>query len=132
MDPELQKKVTEILDYLLQTTKASVDFAAEQLPLIAWEQVAFARVWYTLLTALAVAAVVWLLKPGLRGIKQLYKRDPDGMLSFLATIGYVVAWVFVVPVGFTVMRTAVLAWAAPRVYLLEWAVGLVRRAQGGS
>lgn len=131
MDPALQQKVTEILDYLLKTTKAGVDFASEQLPLVAWEQVAFARVWYPLVVVLCVAGIaVTASTRRWQWVRAWDKEHTDkedrGIAISVYTVGMIIATAILGVALFIHLKIAVLAWFAPRVYLLQWAVELVK------
>lgn len=127
MDPVLQAKLTEILDYLLQTTKAGVDFASQQLPLIAWEQVAFARAWYTVVTTLCVlmgGVLLWRW-PKIREYDKTLCIADRGLPTTVATVAFVVLGIATV----MNLHAALQVWFAPRVYLLNWAAELVRQAK---
>lgn len=122
MDPALQQKLAEILDYLLQTTKASVEFAGQQLPLIAWEQVAFARAWHTTLVVLPLVGFAILL----HYVRVAYAREADEDVRAGLWAAGLVGGVVCAGVAGTNLYWALMAWFAPRVYLLNWAAELVR------
>lgn len=128
MNDQLQQKLGEILDYLLQTTKAGVDFASQQLPLIAWEQVAFARAWHTAWVVMPVVAAL----VGWRYVHGWWSRlggqedaDEKGVCFVVGAIG---GGICGITAGVN-LYWALMVWLAPRVYLLNWAVDLVRQAR---
>lgn len=132
MDDRLRQTLAEILDYLLQTTKAGVDFATQQLPLVAWEQVAFARAWHTAWVGIPIVAGVigWHYVHGwwttrLAPPDALVSEDEQVACWVVGTIG---GGCCAVVAGVN-LYWALMAWVAPRVYLLNWAVDLLKKTK---
>ena len=125
MDPELQKKLAAILDYLLETSKQAVDFASDQLPLVAWEMIAYARAWHTVITVIAALVLLWWLT----GMRKVIKGCNDRLPSYDKDLPWALWALCLIPINLTLfiqLSEALKAWFAPRVYLLEWAASLIK------
>lgn len=132
MDPELQKRLAAILDYLLETTKKGVELAGEQLPLIAWEQVAYARAWHTTIVCISLLIIFIALRKW-KSVRAWDKEHTYAADEGVPTAFYVVAAIVIPSIVFAFQLNSMLkVWFAPRVYLLEWAVSLASSATSGT
>lgn len=117
MNQELQKALAEWLRAALAATQT----IAGQIPPMLWEQVAYGRVWWTVMTAtilglgLLGAVLLW------RWSGRLESRTAEGTST--RAIGRAWAVVIAIMTGFLTLwpaSWAVQAWVAPRVFLLNW------------
>jgi hypothetical protein len=125
MNEQLQKQLAEYLAALSATVKSGSDFVLEQAPLLVQEKVVYGRVIETALLIAGVGAVcfaVWVFKKGWTYEADSYMDDTRLMLTIPAVIGGVVATIATV----TQMSAVAMVWFAPRLYILEWVVGMVR------
>ena len=129
MKDELQLKMVEILTAIQVGVGKSADFALEQLPDIAQQYVLYGRVWSTvsMLWWLAMlAAFAWVaLRFGFLSKKVdgcgdwTAARAAAALFGTAATVitSYIFPWE---------LRSAMLVWLAPKVWLLKEVAGLVQ------
>jgi hypothetical protein len=126
MNPELQKELATWLMNLREAADAGASFVLEQAPLIVQEKVAYGRVMHTASVVafllLAVAATYVALR--------FYKAgQEDDWENILHVLGFMLAAI-AVPASFASaiesFGPCVMAWFAPRLYVLEWLAGIVK------
>jgi uncharacterized membrane protein len=124
MDPELTKQLQQLLAALLANAQDAATWAKAELPLLVQEKVAFGRAWNT--TILAISVVLGIVVYHAYTRWKLHKfRDDDNKWA-ACTFG-VIAPAFVVGIIFLVsLRWTLLAWFAPRLYILEWLIDMIR------
>ncbi len=130
MNPDLQKELALWLSAIREGAQQGASFAIEQAPLVVQEKILYGRITSLLLVLLAVVAFVlsvrvyrsaWAvnraaLANGGKGYCDIWPETQGAMqcvLSFVAACG---SLVFAIAAG----NTAVLAWCAPRLYIIEW------------
>lgn len=130
MNDELQGKLAEILGSLStqvqQATDASVDFAKEQLPLVAKEIVAWA-IWSNAIAAslclVGAVACGLLCFLAWRLAERAYKKDSNSEEDFfwgMAGLAAAIVGVFLLIFSAARVSGIVKPIVAPRVYLIEW------------
>ena len=128
MKDELQTKLTEILTAIQVGVSKTADFTSEQLPDIAQQYVLYGRVWSTVsvLWWLAMlAAFAWVaLRFGFLSKKVDRWGDWSGARLAAALAGTAATGIS----SFTLLwelRSAMLVWFAPKVWLLKEVAGLL-------
>lgn len=114
---ELQKAVADMLVKATQAAEAAGKFAIEQLPDVAHQYVMYIGIVHTLWVVFGfflLGLVVWCIKQG-------RKYDEDGYF-IVAVFGTVAG---VMCIGFSI-STAIMAFVAPKVLLIQWAAELVK------
>lgn len=123
---ELEKTVADILVKATNAAEAAGKFAVEQLPDIAQQYVMYRGVMALLSIGIAVVAVAAAVLLSLRAYKKVKSHEWPG-IEFMP-VGMVGGFVILVSVveGLSAMDTAVLAFFAPKVLLIQWAATLVK------
>ena len=129
MKDELQLKLVEILTAIQTGVSKGADFALEQLPDIAQQYVLYGRVWHTasVLWWLAVlASSVWVaLRLGFLSKKvDGWGEWTEGRVA--AAMSGTVTTVITSYIFLWELRSAMLVWFAPKVWLLKEVAGLVQ------
>ena len=118
MKDELQSKLVEVLTSIQNASAQAADFTMEQLPDIAQSYVTFGIVSSSLWAALGliVFAAAWygIVKAEQEGCHDGFLYVLGGMLSLLP-----------LAVGLTQLQSAILAWYAPKVWLLKEIASMV-------
>lgn len=130
MNPEIQKELLTWLTQIRETAEKGAGFVAEQAPLVAREAISYGRVAH-LVAALAIgiciAAVLYLAL--VKYWKTAWEATDDAPVIMLN----IVVALFTIPFifeGFVPQaRLALLAWFAPRIYIIEWLSELVKGAR---
>lgn len=115
MDAELQKRMLEYLDTLEGTVKAGADFAADQVPLLAQEWLAWCF-WSSVLGAAASIVVCLILGFTCWMLGRVKDPNEGHVVAFIICCGLAVL-LFIPAAACTVQ--AVKVKVAPRVVLLE-------------
>jgi hypothetical protein len=129
MNEELQSKLVEVLTGISEGVAQAKDFAVEQLPDVAQQYIMFGMVWETTAFAMLIAATGLCCWVFVRGWKlALDKKSSYGeadrgqlMMLFSSMTGIVFAIFAVVQ-----LRSTLLVWLAPKLYLLQGIAGLVK------
>lgn len=119
---ELQNRLFGVLDYLGDLTKQGIDFAGQQVPLIAHDIVMYGAISGWVYTGLGliligIAVVLW------RKIKDA--EDSDA--SFLLMVGSVVLLSLGSLTFCMHLNDAIKVTFAPRLYLIEWVADQVKQ-----
>jgi hypothetical protein len=122
MNDELQRQLAEFLKFLLAQAQDATTWAKTQIPPLIEDKIRFGRVWHSIvaLVCLGLASQLW------RFVRHAWRQIPD---DDDWTLGLVAgAFGVAVAVGFALdaLRDAVLAWTAPRLYVVEWLVALTK------
>ena len=134
MNEQLQQQLAEYLKAIASTAQQGASFVMEQAPLVVQEKIALGRVTLTAWMVLCVVACVPLVRFGMshwgraRAICKeqgdAYYRDEEvphglaGGLSVACGCACVIA-------ALALIEPVATVWFAPRLYILEWAMGLV-------
>ena len=125
MDDQLQQQLAAYLKEIATAARAGADFAIEQAPLVVQEKIAYARVSETAFCVLAVLgafiaaqAFVWGTREG--------GMDADNPLAFVAQLAGGILCVVLTIGSLAQLNTVMLVWFAPRLYILEWVMGLLK------
>lgn len=135
MNPELQKELVAWLAALRETAQQGTSFALEQAPLLVQEKIAYGRAWSLCLTAVCVVGFTvgvrfwragWVAYQAARAEAErrgdLWIETEGGVRCAMAAIGCVITGVF----GVAATQMAVKAWFAPRLYIVEWLIDLLK------
>lgn len=127
MSPKLDEAGADALKGLMEFAKSAKEFTLEQAPLLAKEVVAFGRVWWTFMSVVGLVGACVLLMSFYYTQKYsaLYTntRAPEdykyqSIGNFWLALGFVGGIALVVSVASAAPYHAVLAWFAPRVYII--------------
>lgn len=122
MNEQLQKELAAWLSQLREATQSGASFAIDQAPKIVQEKIIVGRVEETVFFVALVA-----LTFGLAWFVRHVSRDDypsEGAIigSIFAGIGMCITAVL----SFVAFHNAAMAWFAPRIYVIEWLVGMVK------
>ena len=129
---KLEDSLSEILVWLKEAAQGGADFAAEQAPLVCQEIVAYGRVYHTAWIAIIFvlwSTVVMFLWLNIRKVTRDDSWDdseltPQGVRGLVGSIVFAIA-TFVLSIEggtgiFSHGKDAMLAWFAPRLYIVEY------------
>lgn len=134
MNEELQKQLAEYLGTLLEAAKSGAAFASEQVPLVIQEKIVYGRVVETLTAVIGVVGLIGLPLFACKAIKNLlasedipYDKHEESNRLVIQGFGYVVlAFMSLIALMFLDhIGSAIKAWTAPRLYIIEWLSSLV-------
>lgn len=114
MNEQLQQQLAEYLKAIATAAQHGAGFVMEQAPLVVQERLLFGRIVFSvpLILAAVVLPVAWKMsRPN---------RDDGGYIAVCAVAGLAC-----LAVVFT-FDLFVKVWFAPRLYILEWALSLVK------
>jgi len=124
VDPELQKQLAELLRALLANAQDAATWAKAEIPLLVQEKIAFGRAWETTGLVLFLVGVGGLALAWRKWNAHQFDDDDD-------KVGVAVALTFasIVMGTFTgsQLHDTLLVWFAPRLYILEWLIGMVKK-----
>lgn len=123
MSEQLQQQLAEYLKAILTAAQSGANFVTQQAPLVVQEKIAYGRVMETLWfvgVIVCLSPIVWL---SIRYFKDAVKASDDGPVFLLNIIGIVGSLAAI----WFAAQSAALVWFAPRLYILEWAMSLVKK-----
>ena len=133
MNEEAKKKLSEFLTKALDAAEKGGDFILEQAPLVAQEAVAYGRAFHT---SAVVVGVLVLVVGGIVGYRLVRRGlaalSEDNMSDggFFSVLSGIVTLFFSLGMGVVQvnghMSECLMAWFAPRLYLIEYAKELVK------
>lgn len=123
MKERIEESWTKIEEYVSSTA----DFAIEQAPLVAQEIVMFGRVWNSLIVVICMAAIFGVAIGYIKAFRYCKKHDSfnwdNDDYCFASVIYGMLSLIVIIPSligGFTACKMAVMAWFAPRLYIIEY------------
>jgi hypothetical protein len=123
MDEQMKTTLAEYMKKMLAAVETGANFAADQIPLIVQEKLAFDFWWSAVWVVLAVAGVIfgiWLI----RGGNKLYKIDKYNDM----VVGYFFGGFSLLAAGSIIglINTyyALKISLAPRLYIIDWLLGM--------
>ena len=126
------EQAKELVQWLLDVLKQTQGFVMEQAPALAREIIAFGRVYETtqlVVAALALGCGLWYLALRLSEAVKVLNESDDSGICVPIFIRLMVQGMVCTIGGFTgvcvSLHDAILVWAAPRLYLLEYLGGLL-------
>jgi hypothetical protein len=126
VNEQLQQQLAEYLKAIATTAEKGAGFVIEQAPLVVQEKIAYGRVVETATLVAALAGAVALYRFTRWSWTQAVADDFDNPLYFLGGIVGAVG-VTVAAIGSVGQFNAVaMVWFAPRLYILEWALSLIK------
>ena len=131
MNDELQNKLAEVLGGIAEGVTQAKDFAVEQLPDVAQQYIMFGMVWETVaFVVLVTISVVFALvfKSGWCWHKEINAKPGfhDDVGAFMVMLCSGIAFAFAVMGTLVQLKTVLLVWFAPKLYLLQGIAGLVK------
>lgn len=124
MNDALQQQLADLLAKLSAVAQDSAAWAAQQIPPLVQEKIAFGRAWETSAFVIIVLALAPLGYWTWRGWRRAYRDDFDFDTTFpmsLASIPFLG-----LSLGALVqLHDVMLVWFAPRLYIVEWLMDLV-------
>lgn len=132
MDPALQQQLAAYIKAILATAQSGAAFVAEQAPLVVQEKIAYGRLLFPVeAIGFAIAGVV-LARLSVKFYRiasesggrygDIWPERKGGLLNMLTACGACLCSVFALMSAETAMQV----WFAPRLYILEWALSLVK------
>lgn len=122
MNDNLQRQLAEFLKFLLTQAQDATTWAKTQVPPLVEEKIRFGRVWHSVVVVLCAAAMWLLMKFAKWCWTKLDDNDDWGAASAAAVIGCIV----LATVAYDNFHDAVLAWTAPRLYIVQWLIEMVK------
>jgi hypothetical protein len=120
MSDELQRQLAEFLKFLLAQAQDATTWAKAQLPPLVDEKIRFGRVWHSLVVVICLL-VAW---RAFVFVKFSY-RKLAGAPEWVFGIAFGSALTaFMGAIAMHQLHDAALAWAAPRLYVVEWLLSL--------
>lgn len=120
MDPAVQ----EYLKAILSTAQSGAAFVKEQAPLVVQELISYGRaietIWFVLVVFITTPTIYFSIKRWDSLWKTTIEDDVPAII--LPIVGLVASTVFL----WNAIRDVTLVWFAPRLYVLEWAIGLTK------
>jgi hypothetical protein len=127
MNDELQHQLAELLKALLAAAQDAKAFAETQIPPLVWEKVWFGRVWHTAVT-IGCLLIAWRLT---RAVRWCYERadfEKNDHPGFYFGAGACsIAIIFLCAGSVSEAHDALLAWVAPRIYIVEWLISITTK-----
>jgi len=130
MNEQLQAKLVEILSGIQTAVKAAGDFALEQLPDIAYQYIAFGKVYYTFIIVLAIVGIaigLWLfIRKAIYGKQKdkYYDGWSDNRTAALA--GGVGLTMFSFFMFVANLSNTLMVWFAPKIWLIKEIAALIK------
>jgi hypothetical protein len=127
----LKQQLLTMLQGLAEAAKTGTSWVTGQIPPLVYEKIAFGRAWESVLFLLFVSAAIALytLSTKTWGIVWNYtpKRYSDdavgwGFAAFFCSAGFILCTI----AAMIQLREVVLVWFAPRLYIVEWLLSLVK------
>lgn len=118
MNEQLQKQLAEMLSKLTAVAQDAGKFAADQIPPLVQEKIAFGRISETIQLVIVVVLVAAMFRIARRCFRAAAAEDSDGYMvgGALAAFGTIV---FALGAAFQI-NTTLMVWMAPRLYIVEW------------
>lgn len=135
MNDQLQAQIAEYLKAILATAKDGAAFVADQAPLVVQEKIAYGRAYETTFIVLFMLGIVVGGTLAVRAARRLpayealsyHEKDGQCFAIFPPLIGGGAMALWGV-MGFGMnIGTTLQVWFAPRLYILEWALSLVKK-----
>ena len=126
MNEELQAKLCELVTYLIDISKVTGDFAAEQTPMLLQELLLRARIQSSFLMGVAVSLFCFCLFTAIRNHKlwkeKHYEECPEILFCIIPGLAsFVILIIAIVNTG-----SFITIWFAPKVYILEYITSLAK------
>jgi hypothetical protein len=121
VNPEIQKELLAWLTGVRELAAQGKDFVLEQAPLVVREAIAYGRAvetWYVVISLIGLVVFYYIAQ-------KLYRHDNTEMMPF-PLIGCCVSLAALcinVP-------DMLMAWFAPRIYVVNWLMDMISRAHG--
>lgn len=128
MNEQLQAQLAEYLKAIATAAQSGAGFVMEQAPLVVQEKIAYGRALETTTFALLlIVAACWyrIARWGIaKAAADKHFDHPGFILS--AVFGCAGTAGFTAMACFGVLPTVLMVWFAPRLYILEWAIRMVK------
>lgn len=122
----MQEQVLQRADSIFASISAGVakagEFASEQIPDIAMQYVMFGRAYNTT----AVLGSLLLIAIYLFAVRKAYKTGKDEILFPVGMLGGFVTTITAIPIFLTHIKSFLLVWFAPKIWLITEIVSLVK------
>lgn len=117
MNEELQKQLAALLSSLMAFGADAKQFAADQIPPLVAEKIAFGRVEDTLFFVVFAVACGFCVRWTVWSVRE---EHPIGIATVLcgAIFGFIAA---------LALHESLMVWFAPRLYIVEWLKGMVTK-----
>lgn len=125
MNNEMQDKLVEILSSIQTATGKASDFAIEQLPDVAQSYVMYGRISLTVWIIASLAAIFGSWRLIQFGRKLLDEDELSAGGTYGGMFGVIGLVVFSIT-AVTSLNSAILVWAAPKVWLLKEIAGMLK------
>lgn len=123
MDPELTKQLQQLLAALLANAQDAATWAKAELPLLVKEKIAFGRAWDSALLVVLLLVSIFVVKAWNRW--SAYEANDVFNKGALA-IPMGIATVLWLGMCVAQLHDVLLVWFAPRLYIVEWLIGMLK------
>lgn len=122
MSPELQK---QLLDMLAKMTDAAGS-AGQQIPSLVSEKILYGRIEEPVGLLIMASLFIFCVRVVKRGIREMEQDDSSGWV--FGVVGGVVGGCLGFVGACLQLDSSVMAWLAPRLYIVEWLKGMVTKS----
>lgn len=124
MSPELQKQLTETLASLTATVKDATQWTAGQVTPLIHEKLVFSRITETFVLVLFIGLICSAAYGSLWCAKK-HKSNKYENWEFGSIILGLFAFILGIPTCLQ-LNDVIMVWFAPRLYILNWLVGMIK------
>src|SRR5258708_84094 len=132
MNEQLQQQLAEYLRAIATTARSGSDFVLQQAPLLVQEKISYGRMYesaWMVLFALGLAFGIALVRKGQRKLPAYWAASDNDEAAFRAWapifVGALLCFWGLAGIGFN-NQVFFTVWVAPRLYILEWAMELLK------
>jgi hypothetical protein len=128
VNPELQKQLADMLAKLTDATTNAATWASGQLPSLVQEKILYGRIEETVGLLLFTSLCVYMARACQRAVNEAKEANTGdeivaGFRSGITGFAAVVSFFFAI----YQCDAAVMAWVAPRLYIVEWLKSMVTK-----
>lgn len=132
MDQELQKQLVAVLAKLMDVAQQGATWTAGQIPPLIQEKIIYGRIEHTLGVVVCAFFIYCTYHAAGRSYRLAKESDDLGgeeIAGILGVIGSVVGFLIAVAYGLSHLNWALMAWFAPRLFIVEWLSSLIKGGQ---
>lgn len=129
MNEQLQQALASILGKTMQGVEAGVSFLSTEIPDVIHQLLVFKMAWSLVLFSAMGSCVLFLIIKGFRVAKK-YNSDLDdsekGIPYVIWSLGCGIPSFIMFIIAMSQLKTVMMIWLAPKIYLIEYAASLAK------